>query len=83
MRHNEATVFLSPLVEVFKIWHKRVSHLAERVFNRGRNGIIGMAHAKSAACHDKTYDDTEVVNEINAHAHDLTVDSRYVPVCPV
>ncbi|MDE6702362.1 MAG: Sir2 silent information regulator family NAD-dependent deacetylase [Muribaculaceae bacterium] len=37
----------------------------------------------SVACHDKTYDDTEVVNAINAHAHDMTVDSRYVPVCPV
>ncbi|MDE6296739.1 MAG: Sir2 silent information regulator family NAD-dependent deacetylase, partial [Muribaculaceae bacterium] len=37
----------------------------------------------SVACHNKTYDDTEVVNAINAHAHDMTVDSQYVPVCPV
>ena len=37
----------------------------------------------SVACHNKTYDDTEVVNTINAHAHDMTVASEYVPVCPV
>ncbi|MDE6005971.1 MAG: Sir2 silent information regulator family NAD-dependent deacetylase [Muribaculaceae bacterium] len=37
----------------------------------------------SVACHNKTYDDTEVVNTINAHAHDLTVASEYVPICPV
>ena len=37
----------------------------------------------SVACHDKTYDDTQTVREINAHAHGMTVDPRYVPVCPV
>lgn len=37
----------------------------------------------SVACHNKTYDDTEVVNAINSHAHDMTVDPKYVPVCPV
>ena len=37
----------------------------------------------SVACHDKTYDDTEVVCNINAHAHNMTVDRKYVPVCPV
>ena len=37
----------------------------------------------SVACHDKTYDDTDVVNAINSHAHDMTVDSKYVPICPV
>ena len=37
----------------------------------------------SVACHDKTYDDTAVVNNINAHAHDMTVERKFVPVCPV
>ncbi|MDE7408630.1 MAG: Sir2 silent information regulator family NAD-dependent deacetylase [Muribaculaceae bacterium] len=37
----------------------------------------------SVACHDKTYDDTETVREINVHAHGMTVDPKYVPVCPV
>ncbi|MDE6288343.1 MAG: Sir2 silent information regulator family NAD-dependent deacetylase, partial [Muribaculaceae bacterium] len=37
----------------------------------------------SVACHEKTYDDTAVVNNINAHAHDMTVDRKYVPMCPV
>ena len=37
----------------------------------------------SVACHEKTYDNTKVVNAINAHAHDMTVDTGFVPVCPV
>ncbi|MDE6371607.1 MAG: Sir2 silent information regulator family NAD-dependent deacetylase [Duncaniella sp.] len=53
---------------------------AERIFEvQGDYGRMQCA----VACHDRTYDDTGVVNAINAHAHDLTVDSRYVPVCPV
>ncbi|MDE6551769.1 MAG: Sir2 silent information regulator family NAD-dependent deacetylase [Muribaculaceae bacterium] len=45
-------------------------------------GVYGRMQC-SVACHDKTYDDTETVREINAHAHGMTVDSQYVPVCPV
>ncbi len=37
----------------------------------------------SVACHNRTYDNTDIVNAINAHAHDMTVDSKYIPVCPV
>lgn len=35
------------------------------------------------ACHDTVYDNRFVVETINANAHDLTVDEKYVPVCPV
>ena len=53
---------------------------ADRLFEvQGDYGRMQCSHA----CHDRTYDDTEVVNTINAHAHDLTVDSRFVPACPV
>lgn len=34
-------------------------------------------------CHPKVYSDKETVEEIIKHSHDLTVDSKYVPVCPV
>lgn len=34
-------------------------------------------------CHPKVYSDKETVEEILKHSHDLTVDTKYVPVCPV
>ncbi len=37
----------------------------------------------ATGCHPKVYSDKETVEEILKHSHDLTVDSRYVPVCPV
>lgn len=34
-------------------------------------------------CHPKVYSDKETVATILKHSHDLTVDKRYIPVCPV
>ncbi len=37
----------------------------------------------AVACHSKVYSDKDTVEEILRHSHDMTVDSKYVPVCPV
>lgn len=52
----------------------------ERIFEvQGDYGLMQCA----VGCHPKLYSDKEAVDEILKHSHDLTVDSRYVPVCPV
>jgi NAD-dependent SIR2 family protein deacetylase len=45
-------------------------------------GDYGMMQC-ATGCHPKLYSDKEAVKEILEHSHDLTVDSKYVPVCPV
>lgn len=51
-----------------------------RIFEvQGDYGLMQCARA----CHDTLYDDRRSVEDINANAHDLTVDSRFVPHCPV
>ncbi len=37
----------------------------------------------AVGCHPKVYSDKDTVEEIIKHSHDLTVDSKYLPVCPV
>lgn len=37
----------------------------------------------AVGCHPKLYSDKETVETILRHSHDLTVDSEYLPVCPV
>lgn len=37
----------------------------------------------AVGCHPKTYSDKETVETILRHSHDMTVDSKYLPVCPV
>lgn len=37
----------------------------------------------AAGCHPRVYSDRQTVEEILKHSHDLTVDSKYLPVCPV
>ncbi len=37
----------------------------------------------AVGCHPKVYSDKDTVEEILKHSHDLTVDSKYIPVCPV
>lgn len=37
----------------------------------------------AVGCHPKVYSDKEAVENILRHSHNLTVDSKYVPVCPV
>ncbi len=37
----------------------------------------------AVGCHPKVYSDKDTVETILKHSHDLTVDSKYVPVCPV
>lgn len=52
----------------------------DRIFEvQGDYGLMQCARA----CHDTLYDDGRTVEDINANAHDLTVDSRFVPHCPV
>lgn len=52
----------------------------ERIFEvQGDYGLMQCA----VGCHPKTYSDKETVEEILKHSHDLTVDSEYVPICPV
>ena len=51
----------------------------ERIFEvQGDYGLMQCA----VGCHPKLYSDKEAVDEILKHSHDLTVDSRYIPVCP-
>lgn len=52
----------------------------DRIFEvQGDYGLMQCARA----CHDTLYDDRRTVEDINANAHDMTVDSRFVPQCPV
>lgn len=52
----------------------------DKIFEvQGDYGLMQCARA----CHDTLYDDRKTVEDINANAHDLTVDSRFVPHCPV
>ncbi len=37
----------------------------------------------AVGCHPNVYSDKETVDKIIKHSHDLTVDTQYVPVCPV
>lgn len=37
----------------------------------------------AVGCHPKVYSDKETVDQIIRHSHDFTVDSKYIPVCPV
>ncbi len=37
----------------------------------------------AVGCHPKVYSDKDTVEEILKHSHDMTVDSKYLPVCPV
>ncbi len=51
-----------------------------RIFEvQGDYGLMQCA----VGCHPKVYSDKETVDEILKHSHDLTVDSKYLPVCPV
>ncbi len=51
-----------------------------RIFEvQGDYGLMQCA----VGCHPEVYSDKETVDEIIKNSHDLTVDSRYVPVCPV
>ncbi len=52
----------------------------EKIFEvQGDYGLMQCA----VGCHPKVYSDKETVENILHHSHDLTVDSAYVPVCPV
>lgn len=37
----------------------------------------------AVGCHQKVYSDKDTVEEIIKHSHDMTVDSKYLPICPV
>lgn len=37
----------------------------------------------AVGCHPKVYSDKDTVEEILKHSYDMTVDSKYLPVCPV
>lgn len=53
---------------------------ADKIFEvQGDYGLMQCA----TGCHPKVYSDKEAVKEILEHSHDLTVDPKYVPVCPV
>lgn len=52
----------------------------DRIFEvQGDYGLMQCA----VGCHPVLYSDKETVDSINRHAHDLTVDRKYIPVCPV
>lgn len=44
-------------------------------------GDYGMMQC-ATGCHPKLYSNKETVDEILKHSHNLTVDSKYIPVCP-
>ncbi len=53
---------------------------ADRIFEvQGDYGLMQCA----VGCHPRTYSDRHTVEEILRHSHDMTVDARYLPVCPV
>lgn len=45
-------------------------------------GDYGMMQC-AIGCHPKVYSDKETVENILQHSHDMTVDKKYVPKCPV
>ncbi len=52
----------------------------EKIFEvQGDYGLMQCAEG----CHPKVYPDKNTVENILRHAHHLTVDSAYIPVCPV
>ncbi len=52
----------------------------DKIFEvQGDYGLMQCA----VGCHPKVYSDKAVVEDILKHSHDLTVDTKYVPVCPV
>ncbi len=52
----------------------------EKIFEvQGDYGLMQCA----VGCHPEVYSDKETVEKILKHSHDLTVDSSYVPICPV
>lgn len=53
---------------------------ADRIFEV--QGDYGLMQCE-VGCHPKLYSDKETVENILKHSHGLTVDSKYVPVCPV
>ncbi len=53
---------------------------SEKIFEvQGDYGLMQCA----TGCHPKVYSDKDTVENIIKHSHDLTVDSEYLPVCPV
>ena len=59
---------------------RKVGFNENRIFEvQGDYGLMQCARA----CHDTLYDDRRTVEDINANAYDLTVDTRFVPHCPV
>ena len=52
----------------------------DKIFEvQGDYGLMQCA----VGCHPKVYSDKEAVENILHHSHNLTVDTEYVPVCPV
>lgn len=59
---------------------KKAGFDPEKIFEvQGDYGLMQCA----VGCHPMVYSDKETVEEILKHSHDLTVDSKYVPMCPV
>ena len=53
---------------------------ADRIFEV--QGDYGMMQCE-VGCHPKLYSDKETVRDILLHSHGFTVDSKYIPTCPV
>lgn len=59
---------------------RKAGFKSDKLFEvQGDYGLMQCA----VGCHPQLYSDRETVKEIIQHSHDLTVDSEYVPVCPV
>lgn len=59
---------------------RKAGFSAEKIFEvQGDYGLMQCA----VGCHPKVYSDKETVENILHHSHDLTVDTEYIPVCPV
>ncbi len=59
---------------------RKAGFKSDKIFEvQGDYGLMQCA----VGCHPQLYSDRETVKEIIRHSHDLTVDSEYVPVCPV
>lgn len=59
---------------------RKAGFAADRIFEvQGDYGLMQCA----TGCHQKVYPDKDAVDNILQHTHDLTVNRRYVPVCPV
>ncbi len=53
---------------------------ATKIFEvQGDYGLMQCA----VGCHPKVYSDKNTVEEILKHSHNMTVDTKYLPVCPV